>query len=680
MTDGRRFALIIANNEYEENELKKLDAPASDAEELEKVLKDPEIGSFEVKKLSNEPWQNLRVEIDTFFAERHRDDLLFVYFACHGIKDEDGRLYFATANTYRRNLNVSGIGADFVNEVMFRCRSKRQVLLLDCCYGGAFARGLTPRATKEVDTKEHFQKGRGKIVITASDAMQFAFEEQKLVEKGQIGSIFTRALVDGLKTGEADRDKDGQISENELYEYIYDRVIDEKPSQTPRKWVFDVEGEIVIAKNKNRGGGELIDTKFLLKLLQDSKIEEFNKLRTKLDIPLYFCRADLSGKNLTGADLHEVDLTETRLINAKLRSANLKGTRLRGADLSGADLRSVDLFGANLTQANLTKADLRSADLKGMVNFTGANLTEADLRGADLKGMVNFENTVLQDADFTGAFIDNKMINFNGADIRNTKGLPSLHESNEYLEALKSFSEAIYRQFKSHNISSEQLKPIEESIKELVKAVEDIKEPEKINLERKIGLRQKFIDMIQKVIHPLPKPAEEIQRTFINLSPFSKLIGDDVQQLVEEAIKKDSERKLNDAVEWHNKGLSLNNLGRHNEAITCYDKALEINPNYINAWGNKGNSLCYLKRYDEGITCYDKALEIDPNNADAWYNKGNSLYYLKRYDEAIEAFDRAIQTNPNFVKAWLNKGFSLKKLGKKKDAKECFNISRRLHK
>src|SRR5215211_3375606 len=160
MTEGR-FALIIANNEYEDNELRKLDAPASDAEQLEKVLKDPAIGGFEVKKFSNEPWHKLREEINNFFNERHRDDLLFVYFACHGIKDEDGRLYFATTNTRRKNLNVTGIEADFVNQAMFRCRSRQQVLLLDCCYGGAFAAGFIPRATKEVDTKEHFQKGRG---------------------------------------------------------------------------------------------------------------------------------------------------------------------------------------------------------------------------------------------------------------------------------------------------------------------------------------------------------------------------------------------------------------------------------------------------------------------------------------------------------------------------------------
>jgi hypothetical protein len=478
MPEERRFALIIACNEYEDSDLQKLVAPAQDAKSLTRVLEDAEIGGFEVNMLLNQPSEIVTKEIESFFNDRKRDDLLVLYFSCHGMKDKEGRLYYATKNTRRKLLRSTAIPSSFVNEVMKHSDSKRQMLLLDCCYAGAFAKGLIAKSDKEMHTGEHFE-GYGKIVLTASDAMQYSFEGDRLkVENENVNSVFTRVLVHGLDTGEADMDRDGNISYDELYRYTFDRVVKVNPAQTPGKWDFGVEGEMVIAKNKNKEvvvqklpEPESIDSEYLLKLIQDSKIEEFNKLRNKYDIPLYFRRSDLSGKNLIGIDLHEADLRETKLINAKLSIANLKGTRLIGADLSGADLRSVDLYGSNLTKANLSKVDLRSADLRGMIDFTGANLTGADLRGADLKGMVNFENAVLCDTDFTGAFIDVKMINFNGADTSNAKGLPSLHESNEYLEALKSFSEAINQQFKSRNISPEQLKPIEESIKELVKEV-----------------------------------------------------------------------------------------------------------------------------------------------------------------------------------------------------------------
>ena len=99
-------------------------------------------------------------------------------------------------------------------------------------------------------TQDQFE-GRGRVVLTASDAMQYSFEGDSLSGIGE-RSIFSNAIVYGLKTGEADHDKNGLISYTELYDYAYDRVIDETPLQKPNMWVFGLEGNIVIAKNPNR--------------------------------------------------------------------------------------------------------------------------------------------------------------------------------------------------------------------------------------------------------------------------------------------------------------------------------------------------------------------------------------------------------------------------------------------
>jgi len=64
----------------------------------------------------------------------------------------------------------------------------------------------------------------------------------------------------------------------------------------------------------------------------------------------------------------------------------------------------------------------------------------------------------------------------------------------------------------------------------------------------------------------------------------------------------------------YNKGLSLANSGRYAEAIGCYDKALEIDPQFAKAWVNKGATLILLKRHQEALQCFDKALAIDPKN------------------------------------------------------------------
>ena len=131
---GIRSALIVASNEYQDPGLSELRAPAADAGALAEVLSDPEIGGFEVRTLLNEPAHLVNEAVEEFLTDRSPDDLLLLQFSCHGIKDQDGELYFAMANTRLRLLGATAVAADFVNRRMTQSRSHRIVLFLDCCY------------------------------------------------------------------------------------------------------------------------------------------------------------------------------------------------------------------------------------------------------------------------------------------------------------------------------------------------------------------------------------------------------------------------------------------------------------------------------------------------------------------------------------------------------------------
>jgi outer membrane protein assembly factor BamB len=246
--DGTRSALIVASDDYTDPGLRQLRAPARDAEALAMVLRDPAIGGFEVRTLLNQPAHEVNLAVEEFFADRRPGDLLLVHFSCHGVKDEAGELYFAASNTMLRRLGATAVAAEFVSRRMSRSRSRRVVLLLDCCYAGAFERGLAARASTEMGIEQQFG-GRGRAVITASSAMEYAFEGGELTDTRMLGpSVFTRALVEGLKTGDADRDQDGLVALDELYDYVYDKVRTVTPNQTPGKWTFGVEGELYIAR------------------------------------------------------------------------------------------------------------------------------------------------------------------------------------------------------------------------------------------------------------------------------------------------------------------------------------------------------------------------------------------------------------------------------------------------
>jgi hypothetical protein len=245
---GRRSALIIANDDYQDAGLGRLRAPARDAEALARVLGDPAIGGFEVEVVANQPEWRLRRTIGAFFTDRSRDDLLLLHLSCHGVKDDSGQLYFATVDTELGNLDATAVPADFVNRHMSRSYSRRIVLLLDCCYSGAFARGMMAKGGTGVELPERFE-GRGRIVLTASSAMEYAFEATELARDDGRPSVFTRALVRGLESGEADGDGDGRVSVDELYDYVYEQVLAETPKQTPGRWNFEVAGELLIARS-----------------------------------------------------------------------------------------------------------------------------------------------------------------------------------------------------------------------------------------------------------------------------------------------------------------------------------------------------------------------------------------------------------------------------------------------
>ena len=129
----------------------------------------------------------------------------------------------------------------------------RIILLLDCCYSGAFHRGYRSKAgsPENVNVGSSFP-GKGHIILTASTGLQFSYEREapKILNMDLIQpSLFTGAVVRGLETGEADKNEDGQISVNELYDYVYAQVKAEAPGQTPTMSGDRAQGILYIARS-----------------------------------------------------------------------------------------------------------------------------------------------------------------------------------------------------------------------------------------------------------------------------------------------------------------------------------------------------------------------------------------------------------------------------------------------
>ena len=119
-----------------------------------------------------------------------------------------------------------------------------------------------------------------------------------------------------------------------------------------------------------------------------------------------------------------------------------------------------------------------------------------------------------------------------------------------------------------------------------------------------------------------------------------------------------------DFAEAHNTlGDCLLQIGRVNEAITHFQKALEINPNFVEAHNNLGYSLSQIGRVNEAIVHFQRALEINPDFTEAHNNLGYCFLQIRRVDEAIVQYRRAIELQPRFVQAYNNLGDAFRQKG-----------------
>jgi hypothetical protein len=248
----RGRALIIATSRYSDPELPELPSAVADAKGLNEVLGDPRIGDFSVTTRLESGCHECRVGIDDFFAEARKDELLLLYISGHGVKEAAGQLYFAVGDTRTSRLNSTGIPASFIQDVANGSKSQSIAIILDTCFSGAFAsrlfKGMKADQRPTVRVDDCFRESTGRVVITASDAFQYA-QAGEAIDGEVRPSLFSSHIIHGLRTGEADGDGDGNVSSKDLYEYVLARMHGETPHQRPKRWEFGLQGDLVIAAN-----------------------------------------------------------------------------------------------------------------------------------------------------------------------------------------------------------------------------------------------------------------------------------------------------------------------------------------------------------------------------------------------------------------------------------------------
>lgn len=125
-----------------------------------------------------------------------------------------------------------------------------------------------------------------------------------------------------------------------------------------------------------------------------------------------------------------------------------------------------------------------------------------------------------------------------------------------------------------------------------------------------------------------------------------------------EQLKKSLYSHPKEAIDWMNKGMQKTQTRDLEEALTCFEKALEIDSNFPEVWIHKANTYIILQNYEMAIRCFDEIIKEQPESTmmmiDVWLNKGVCHRKINELDKALESYTEASKIAPNMGDIWAN--------------------------
>ncbi|WP_373528172.1 tetratricopeptide repeat protein [Nostoc sp.] len=722
-----KVALLIGVSEYEPG-LNPLPAAVKDVEAMQQVLLHPEMGGFaetDIMVLKNPQRQDMEEAIENLFAHRQKDDLLVLFFSGHGIKDDTGRLFLATRSTRKTPrgdlIRSSAVAASIVHESMSRSRSKRQVVILDSCFSGAFVEGLSAKDDGSINIREQLG-GEGRAVLTSSSSTQYSFEQQ-----GSNLSIYTRYLIEGITTGAADLDEDGVISIDELHDYASRKVREIQPTMKPEIYTsregFKIRLTKVpqgdpkqkyrkeVAQYSSRGDVPFVGRKTLDALRSRLGLSEMEATAIE-DEMLAVARQEFKQK----LQQYQRDFTEALQQQVALSEDDLNALRQNLQQILGLRNEDTMPIEAQIKARITAETEGHQQKLQQYEQVLTQEIQHGYPFGEEIRKELKRYQQVLELRDEEVAVIEEKVVRQRDVNPpltqvtgEDSKAIPV--DSPNKLRLLVSGS--IFAVFAviiiiSSILKTPELEPNSESQpsaspsisstnspmtaedlynrgtdkyqrKDYQGAIEDYNQALKINpnyvhayndrgrARYALGYKKEAIEDYNQALKINPNYVHAYNNR--GLARYALLDNKEAIEDYNQALKINP----NYSIAYNNRGLARYALLDYKEAIEDYSQALKINPNYDIAYNERGNARYALLDYKEAIEDYNQAITINPNYDIAYNNRGLARYALLDYKEAIEDYSQAITINPNFVNAYNGRGLARYALEYKKEAIEDYN-------
>ncbi len=247
-----RLGLLVGVNSYDQ--LGSLRFSVQDVTGLKEVLVDDLRGAYKeehVKSLvdgGRQPTkQNIVDDLEILSTKAGDSDEILFYFSGHGF-EADGKAFVAPLDARISRPDESAIPIELINRMLRTSKARTKLVVFDACYSG-LERGKAGSGamTKSFESAltEMASKGSGMIVLTSCSQGGYSYEEPDFGH-----GVFTHFLIEGLR-GNADSDKDYDITVTEIYQYVKQKVdeysIASGKKQTPNL-ISLMAGDVVLVR------------------------------------------------------------------------------------------------------------------------------------------------------------------------------------------------------------------------------------------------------------------------------------------------------------------------------------------------------------------------------------------------------------------------------------------------
>jgi hypothetical protein len=300
---GKKIAIVVGIDEYDDKDIPKLEGAEYDAKELFELLTS-EAGGFvneEKNLLINKQARQRDIldRISEVFRQDKEFDIALFYFSGHGFVDKKEDLYLSTCDVKKKDPYVGGIKVDDLRDQIYSSENKRNaIMVLDCCYSGIATEGtrgdgsdtikdLKPLLDRNIGNIKDKNYGTGKFTISSSAIDQVSYEKKDCTHVGDdrephTHGEFTYYLLEGIRGG-AEDENTGEITLLSLQQYINQKLVEKKKQNS---YINISEGSnlnaITIALSLNKFNGYITSLENTIKTYfpeGDSSFPSFKKIR-----------------------------------------------------------------------------------------------------------------------------------------------------------------------------------------------------------------------------------------------------------------------------------------------------------------------------------------------------------------------------------------------------------------